>query len=107
MSKTKDGSTLGDHLRAAERARPGAARGVLDVELPEKLVFIWRWFVELSGTRYHSMGAYLPIQYAEIDAWSRLHGIALKAWHIRAIRAMDSAFLRAMATEAHLEDLDE
>ena len=66
---------------------------------------VWHWFCELSAARGSTMGGFLPLSFTEIEAWARLYSVELQPWHVRAIRAMDTAFLGAIAKKPTLEDL--
>jgi hypothetical protein len=39
----------------------------------------------------------MPVTHLEIEAWARLVGAELDEWEVRAIRAMDMAFLAELA----------
>lgn len=65
---------------------------------------VWDIFCELTGSRSYISGGLggampTPIPYAEIDAWSRLTDYPLSTWEIRALKAVDAAYLSAQSKE--------
>lgn len=79
--------------------RTGKRHPDLDAPQPhpaaEHLVTWWR---ELNGARRSGgMGGPDPIGYTELDAWARLTGRRPTSLEVRALRAMDEAFLGALA----------
>lgn len=77
----EDGATLRDHYDQIERAtgkRPPEARGP---ELPAAAAHLWHWFRELRAGD-------TKITHQEIEAWSRLNGITLERWEVRALRLL-------------------
>lgn len=67
--------------------------------VPEAGVLLWRAFLDLDGTRTFSAQGPSPIAYAEIEAWARLMGYALRPWHVDVLRAMDAALIRQFGEE--------
>ena len=65
---------------------------------------MWFVFLELSGQRTGTGWGPNPIQFTEVEAWQRLTGRTLKPWEVRAILAMDRAFLVISAELAKPED---
>lgn len=53
---------------------------------------VWAWFVELRA----GVSAAAPLSHAEIAAWSRLRGVTLADWELRALRALDRVWLDEM-----------
>ena len=51
-------------------------------------------FSELSRSRQSAFSPQ-PLPLTEIDAYARLAGVRLDWWEVRALRAMDTAWLRA------------
>lgn len=64
------------------------------VDPPEVVAHIWGWFWELDSGRQTGMGISL-LSYSEIEAWSRLRGVRLDPFELRAIKAMDVARVSA------------
>ena len=64
-----------------------------ECEPPIGALHIWQWFWELNGTRTSNGFGANPIQYSEIVAWARLHGIRPKGLEIELIRALDGLYL--------------
>lgn len=72
--------------------------------VPDAGVPIWQAFAALSEGRTCGALGPDPIQYAEIAAWDRLMGVALRPDHVAIIAAMDGAWLEwARKPEAERE----
>jgi len=57
---------------------------------------VWGWFCDLAATRGGGgMGGLSAITYAEIDAYCRLCDVTMDPHEVRAIVAVDRAFLSA------------
>jgi hypothetical protein len=84
------GATLRHHLAQVGKAGP-------DAEPPEAGEHVWAWFWELSAASGSNGFAPMPVTHLEIEAWARLVGAELDEWEVRAIRAMDMAFLAELA----------
>lgn len=66
-------------------------------ELPHEAAHVWRWFAELHATRGHGQWGALPISHTEIAAWAALTDARPTVFEVRAIRAIDDAFLTPAA----------
>ena len=102
-TRNEDGTTLREHLEAAEKASPGVTRGVLKrATMPPELEFLWLWYLDLSTSRQYAgmSGSPLRLTHTEILAWATLHQIALEPWQLRAIRLIDSHHVHAMMKAA-------
>lgn len=62
---------------------------------PPGLSYLLALFAELASARQAGFGAPQPLTWAEIEAWSRLTGMALLSWEARVMRQLDAAWLRA------------
>lgn len=80
-------------MAAATGERPPELR---TPECPAAVAYLLQWFAELSRGRPVGMGL-APLSWCEIDAWSRLTGTRLQHWELRALLALDGAWLRAAA----------
>lgn len=67
------------------------------IRLPDGTQIIWNAFLDLGQARSRNQGLPNPIGYAEIDAYCRLMRIPLEPHHIRAITALDAAWLQWVA----------
>lgn len=65
--------------------------------MPAECVHLWRWFVELSAARGSNGWGPNPISYLDIEAWSRLTRTIINPAEVRAIIALDQAFLTERA----------
>jgi len=111
-SSSETGGTLGEHIAAAERVRPGVVKRRPKDTPPEATAFLWSWYMDISSARICSVGMgaliYHPIQFSEILAWCGLHDIRLEPWQLRAIRLLDAAHVAGLmrsATEVTREEL--
>lgn len=59
------------------------------VEMPKNMKYLWGWFLDLNATRPSGFGVG-SIQYQEIDAYFRLHGIEPESWEIGVLKLFDS-----------------
>lgn len=58
---------------------------------------VLHWFLELDGGRSGNGFGADPISYSEIAAWRDLTSARPEVWEVRAIKAMDVAFLNELA----------
>lgn len=63
--------------------------------LPPEAVYLWNHFTLLHAARTGNGMGPNPITYGELDAYSRMTGAAFDPWEVRAIRALDDAYLAA------------
>lgn len=84
---------LKDQLVDAVRSRLAGDRH----RLPEAGVDLWNAFCDLAASRtYHHAGPN-PISYRDIAAWASLHRWPIEPRHVAIIRAMDEAWMEAVA----------
>lgn len=86
LARQPDGSTLRDHLVAANADDERLAR-----PCPKAGASLWAAFVDLSGSRPAGMNGMAAIPPTEIDAWCRLHGVRLSSWEVETLQMMDRA----------------
>jgi hypothetical protein len=92
--KGEDGSTKREHLKVAANATKKVPVELQDQpELPESASHVWDWFLDLNAGRTASMAGLNTISYLEIKAWADLHNEKLAVWEVKAIKALDNAFL--------------
>ena len=82
----KNGTPLRAHLQTAGIDEPNPH------DFPDALTYLWGWFLELASGRTGGMGPN-PITWEGIAAWASLTGTTPAPWEIRAIRALDTAYL--------------
>lgn len=82
----KNGTTRRAHLEAAGIENPNGK------PFPEVLAYLWGWFCDLSSGRTMGMGAN-PITWEGMVAWCSLTGNRPAPWEVRALKALDSAYL--------------
>lgn len=86
----KGGTPLRQHLEAAGIENPNP------MPFPEGAAHVWGWFLELGSGRTGGFGPN-PLTWEGIAAWCHLTGNQLAPWELRAIKALDAAFLTAGA----------
>lgn len=97
LRRQPDGSTLRDHLLAAERSGL-ASPELVGPPMPAALAYVWGWFVELSAARGPSgLGSMCAISHQDIAAWAWLHGVRPTWFELRVLRRLDDALLRSQA----------
>ena len=92
-SPRADGTSLRDHLEAAE-----AATGETlfeEIDIPPEAEHLWLWFWDLHAGRGSNGWGPAPIGYADIEAWSRLYGTEPTPWEVQTLRQMDNSYLAA------------
>lgn len=67
------------------------------ITIPSAAAHVFEWFCDLSDARGGNGFSLNPVSYAEIAAWSALTGARPSPWEIKAIRAMDAAYLSELA----------
>jgi hypothetical protein len=98
--KQSDGATTAQHV---ERAKKNclASQVITDqtfsdapeeVPCPWELMHVWEWFIELDATRQNGMGIG-PITHTELRNWSANLQVHPLPFEVRAIMAIDRAFL--------------
>lgn len=71
--------------------------GLEEPEIPEDGEPLWEWFWELSSGRGHTGFGPQPLSWQDMEAWARISGIELQPWQAVIFRAMDRAWLAAVA----------
>ena len=69
-------------------------------DLPESMVFLWRYFIDLHNRRTSNGFGVNPIQYSEILAYFTLLGLLPEDWELTAITRLDGVALEAFAKQA-------
>lgn len=91
---SEDGRTVREKLEFIGRAEDGPA-------LPWAAAHVWEWFSELNTARHGTGFGVNPISWAELSAWSALTGRTLRPWEVRALRAVDGAYMAEMARRSN------
>lgn len=73
-------------------------------ELPEAAAHVWGWFIELCASRQHGAYAVQSLTYAEIEAWSRLTGRALRPFEVAWLRTLDALWLAPEESDGRSHD---
>lgn len=74
------------NLKAGDRPR-----------IPAGGELLWHWFSDLNATRQSGFSGALPIAFTEIAAYAQLFHIPMEPRHVAMLKAMDTAFLEAIA----------
>jgi len=93
----KGGATVREHLEALERRTGERPKELDECEIPDGASHVWQWFLELNAARTGNGYGPNPITYSEIRAWMVLKGVAVRAFEVDLIRALDTAYLEAYA----------
>ena len=89
----EDGTTLRGHLEQLEEATGKPCERLQNAAPPPAGERVWGWFWDLSDGRPNNGFGEGAIPYQEIQAWKSVTGERPEPWEIKAIRAMDGAFL--------------
>ena len=73
--------------------------GINPGELPGEAAHVWNWFAALRSSAGAGLSGPLPITNVEMLAFFTLEGFSLEGWETLALRALDSAYLRALAKD--------
>lgn len=69
-----------------------------------ELLYIWEWFVELQRGRQNNGFSVNPTSWSELRAWRLENGLPqLTAFELKALRALDSAYVGHSAERAEEE----
>jgi hypothetical protein len=88
-----DGATLRQHLEVVVKQTGKIPEEYDFPDCPDALMYLWSMFGELCGSRSNTGYGMLPLQFAEIEAWTRLSHCPLLPWELRTIKMLDSALL--------------
>lgn len=66
-------------------------------EFPERLIWLWETFIDLSGSRQLGASGPNPIAFSEMVAWGLLFAHEFTIWEVDALRSLDTAWLNAIA----------
>lgn len=72
-------------------------------ELPPLGLHVWTWFLELHQARGGNGFGPSPLSYRELTDWSTLTGQRLEPWEVRAVMAVDRAYMASVAEEMKRE----
>lgn len=64
-----------------------------EAECPYEVEYIWDWFTELNAARPANGMCIGPIPYSEIAVWAKLMQLNLLPFEIKALRAIDEAYV--------------
>lgn len=62
-------------------------------EFPDEIEYVWDWFVELHEARTGNGFGPNPLSFTELAHWQALCDTRIQPWEVRAIRAIDNAYI--------------
>ena len=62
-------------------------------ELPTKVAYLYRWFIELNKARSYGMNGPNPIGYKEIQSWAEMTKRKLSSFEVMALKEIDLTIL--------------
>ena len=83
--RMKDGRAERDHLLAAQRMLGRPLPELESPSLPDWMLYLWGWFVELHEGRQRND----PLSWSDIYAWVRLTGRRVTPWELHCIKRVD------------------
>ena len=99
LAKTHNGATLREMLERVAAVTGEAPEELNGPPFPDRYAHVWSAFLEIHTGRSYSSNGPNPLSWADIEAWDRLFKQGLKDWEIRAIKALDLVWLRAMGED--------
>lgn len=91
------GSSIRETLaKGASNGDPNAIARLAGPPLPETLVYLWRWYLELRAVQHSGLNGPEPINHTQLLAWQQNTGRSLAPWEVDAIIALDTSARRAM-----------
>lgn len=94
--RDKRGTPLRDHLLQVYKVTGHIPDGLVGPVFPDRYAHIWEMFLSLHSGRSYGAGGPNPLSWSDMKAWDDLHDAGLKSWEVRAIKALDVAWLNAM-----------
>jgi len=98
-AKEKDGHTLREHLTAAWRSS-GVKPPELSNPVPQLISYLWDYYLELHKRRGNNGYGHVALTFLEIEAWERKTQRKLDAWELKAILAVDDAYMVSLAKKS-------
>lgn len=83
-----------------KRRKKSGVPKVVAPTLPPELSYLWNAFVRLSERRGGGMGP-LPISFADIHWFCRVHHERYELWEVDAITALDDAYFASTRAEGN------
>ncbi|MGL5078220.1 MAG: phage tail assembly chaperone [Waterburya sp.] len=106
FSKTDDSGI--SYRKQLEKAQELMGRPIPElmniVELPEKFIYVWSWFLMLHGQRQGVGMGFNPISYSDILAFSVLLQTPLKPREVEAILLLDNVVAGIASDEQKTRD---
>jgi hypothetical protein len=68
----------------------------LNNKVPELVSHVWDYFLELHHRRGNNGYGHVPLTFLEIEAWERKTKRKLDLWELKAILAIDDAYIASL-----------
>lgn len=94
--KQQDGNTLRDHLSMAYQATGIMPEDLEAKEMPSLGLHVWKYFLELHNERSSNGMGPNKINSTQIKDWCFISSVTLEPWEVRAIRALDNAWMESI-----------
>lgn len=95
-----DGSTARQHAEAYERQTGKPSPELSGPELPNDVVHLWRWFLDLHARRGSNGFGGNPLTWSDILAWVMITQPGARVEEVRVLLALDNAWMAQQAEEA-------
>lgn len=92
-----DGAQLRDHLESLERQTGASPPGLAGPDCPPSLAHVWIWYCELAAVRGSTGFGPARIDYAGIEAWSRLTGACPTPFEVDCLIALDRVYFEHLS----------
>lgn len=96
LTPQPDGSTLRSHALQYEKATGKRAEELYGPEIPTWLNYLVEHFMALDQCRGFTDGGVSAISYFDIMNYQQLFGLKFSHWEIKAIKAIDTAFIQTL-----------
>ncbi len=95
-----DGSTARQHAEAFERQTGQVAPDLNGPDLRVDVAHVWQWFLELHARRGSNGWGANALSWGDMFAWVSLTQPGIRPAELRAIMALDNAWMAQQAEEA-------
>jgi len=66
-------------------------------DFPMAVMYLWRAYHRMRGRKGGNGFGVVPLEWPDIDAFSRMSGLKLLPWEVTMIEKIDDLWLRSMA----------
>lgn len=93
LSSIEDGKTTREHYISAWKSTGNRPKQLDQPILDDLISHVWVWFLDLHRVRGNTGFGPATITYSDISCWSKLLGIELRVWEIKALCLLDKAYI--------------